>query len=218
VRFRPIADIDAPVIAQKAMCVIARNSEGHGRLRLPVLESFMRYHFLTSAAASLVVVMAISATTADLAHAQRDGVSRRVAQAYVEKVGAADLYEIASSRVAVRRAERAEVREMAQTLIADHTRSTEEVVAAARIEGFRPGPALMEPRQQMMIRQLERAHGRSFDRLFLSQQISAHGEALTLHRTYSQRGESMILRGAASAIIPVVEGHLEHARTLSQRR
>lgn len=137
---------------------------------------------------------------------------------FVAKAGASDLYEIESSRLAADRAERAEVREMARMLITDHTRSSERVMAAARADGLRPAPPRLEPRHRAMIRQLERARGRAFDRLYLSQQIPAHREALTLHRNYSRMGRGDDLRRAAASIAPVVEGHLAHARRIDRGR
>lgn len=151
------------------------------------------------------------------AEAQR-GRMGGAAMTYVMKAGASDMYEIESSRLAAQRAERPEVREMAQRLIADHTRSTEMVMAAARADGVIAPPPRLKPRQRSMIRQLERARGRMFDRMYLSQQIPAHREALTLHRNYARMGRGDDLRRAASGIVPVVEGHLAHARRLQRGR
>jgi putative membrane protein len=151
------------------------------------------------------------------ADAQR-GRPGAAAMTFVAKAGASDLYEIESSRIALSRAARPDVREMARMLVADHTRSSEQVMAAARADGLRPAPPRLEPRHRAMIRQLQRARGPGFDRLYLSQQVPAHREALTLHRNYSRLGRGDDLRRAAAAIAPVVEGHLAHARRLERGR
>lgn len=151
------------------------------------------------------------------ADAQR-GAPGAAAMAFVARAGSSDLYEIESSRIALTRAARPDVREMARMLVADHTRSSGQVMAAALADGLRPPPPRMEPRHRAMIRQLQRARGPGFDRLYLSQQVPAHREALALHRNYSRAGRGDDLRRAAAAIAPVVEGHLAHARRLERGR
>lgn len=166
---------------------------------------------------SLVLTATAALAVGATAEAQR-GRPGAAAMTYVAKAGASDLYEIESSRLAAERAERSEVRDMARQLIADHTRSSEQVMAAARADGLRPAPPRMEPRQRAMIRQLERTRGRMFDRMYLSQQVPAHREALTLHRNYMRAGRSDDLRRAAAGIVPVVQNHLNHARRLQGGR
>lgn len=142
----------------------------------------------------------------------------RPAIVYVAKAGASDLYEIESSRMAARRARRPEVREFAQMLIADHRRTTAEVTAAARADGIRPAPPVLEPSQRTMIRQLSRAGAAGFDRVYMNQQVVAHQQALALHRNYARRGVGNDLRRVAAAAVPVIEGHLAQARRLARGR
>jgi putative membrane protein len=145
------------------------------------------------------------------AHAQRGD-----AMMFVAKAGASDLYEIQSSQIAVRRARDPRVRSFASMLVRDHRRTTVQVTAAARAAGLRPRPPMLEPRQRMMINQLNRAPARSFDQVYLSQQIPAHQEALGLHRNYSRSGSVATLRRVATGAVPVVEAHLAEARRLQR--
>jgi hypothetical protein len=48
-------------------------------------------------------------------------------------------------------------------------------------------------------------------------QLAAHAEALNLHRSYVGGGDAKPLQDAAAAIVPIVEQHIQHARTLSSR-
>ena len=166
---------------------------------------------------SLVLAASAALVAGAAAEAQR-GRPSAATMTYVAKAGASDLYEIESSRLAADRAERPGVREMAQQLITDHTRSSQQIMAAAQADGVRPMPPRLEPRQRAMIRELQRARGRAFDRLYLSQQVPAHREALNLHRNFARMGRGDDLRRTAAAIVPVVEGHLNHARQLERGR
>lgn len=169
--------------------------------------------FLATLSAAAVVMSAAALTPAD---AQRGGM--RAEMTYVAKAGAGDLYEIQSSQMATTRARTPAVRDFAQMLIADHNRSTQMVTDAARRDGLSPRPPMLEPAQRTMLRQLERARDRDFERTYLSQQVVAHQQALSLHRNYARMGRGRALRDAAGGIVPVVQGHLDRVRRLQRGR
>jgi putative membrane protein len=171
----------------------------------------MRTTLLTLSAA-----LAMSALATVPLDAQRGRGPSRAATAYVIKAGAGDLYEIQSSQLAASRARRPQVREFARMLVADHNRSTQMVAAAAREDGLRPPPPMLEPAQRTMLRQLERARGATFDRMYLNQQIPAHQQGLALHRNYARHGDGRALTRTAAGIVPVVQGHLARARQLAR--
>jgi putative membrane protein len=168
----------------------------------------MKLPFTLAAAAALASTVAVVAP----ADAQRgsDG------PAFVAKAGAGDLYEIQSSQIAVRRARDPRVRAFARMLVTHHRRTTQQVTAAARAAGLRPRPPILEPAQRRMIAELQRAPAGGFDRLYLSQQIPAHQEALGLHQDYSRNGGVATLRRAAAGAVPIVESHLSQARRLQR--
>jgi putative membrane protein len=164
--------------------------------------------------AAIAVALGVAATVP--ADAQRG--PGRGAMTYVAKAGAGDLYEIQSSQMAATRARSPQVRAFAQMLVTDHERSTQMVADAARRDGLSPRPPMLEPPQRTMLRQLERARDRDFDRMYLNQQIPAHQQALNLHRTYARTGDGRALRQTAQGVVPVVQSHLERARQLSRMR
>lgn len=163
---------------------------------------------------TLVVAAALAGavTLVPPAEAQRGGDG----PAFVAKAGAGDLYEIQSSQIAVRRARDPRVRAFAQMLITHHRQTTRQVGAAARQAGLRPRPPALEPAQRRMLVELQRAPAGGFDRLFLSQQIPAHQEALGLHRNYARSGGVATLRRAAAGAVPIVQSHLTQARRLQR--
>jgi putative membrane protein len=173
---------------------------------------------MKSALLRISAVFAVALGTAASVPALAQHHVGHAAMVYVSKAGAADLYEVRASQIAVTRARRPQVREFAQMLVTDHTRSTQMVADAAHSDGLTPRPPMLEPSQRMMLRQLERARDRDFDRLYLSQQIPAHVQGLALHRAYARRGEGAALRRTAGEIVPVVEHHLARARELARMR
>ena len=140
-----------------------------------------------------------------------------MAMPYVMKAGASDQYEIRSSQIALRKSRNAQVRSFATMLIQHHRMTTRDVTAAARRAGLRPGAPMLEPHQQAMIDDLERASPRGFDRTFLDQQRTAHLEALNLHRTYARSGDRPALRQAATKAVPIIQRHLDRTRAIRVR-
>jgi putative membrane protein len=133
---------------------------------------------------------------------------------FVMMAGSSDLYEIQSGRMAQQRSRRNELRQFGQTLVAHHTQTTQQVMAAARESGMNPPPPALMPMHRNMLDRLQRATGPAFDRMFVRQQIRAHEMALALHQNYARAGDAAPLRRAASGAVPVVSQHLARARQL----
>ncbi len=170
-----------------------------------------------AAFASTAAIVAVPVGPDASLEAQRRNGGGRMALTYVAKAGAADRYEIESSRLALDRARRQDVQEFARMLVADHSRTTGQLNAAARADGIAPPPPMLEPHQRTMIRQLQRSGRPGFDRAYLNQQITAHQQALAIHRNQARSGTGELRRVAAAAV-PVIEGHLAHARRLARGR
>ncbi|WP_431470709.1 DUF4142 domain-containing protein [Sphingosinithalassobacter sp. LHW66-3] len=137
------------------------------------------------------------------------------AMPYVTMAGASDLYEIESSRLALQKSQNPQIREFAQMMIDHHTLTTNTVMAAARQAGMNPPAPSLMPMQRQMLDELRGMTGAAFERTYLMQQRRAHDMALTLHRTYSERGDSMELRQAANSAVPLIERHIAALRTMN---
>jgi putative membrane protein len=70
-------------------------------------------------------------------------------------------------------------------------------------------PAALDNRRQGMIDNLKAAKPGDFDKEYVSQQVAAHNEALTLMKGYADHGDTDALKTAAGAIAPVVQMHLD---------
>ena len=99
-------------------------------------------------------------------------------------------------------------------MIADHTKSTDQVMAAARKSGLSPTPPTLGPDQQAQIDQLKSAHGAAFNHMYLSQQLASHQAALSVQKGYVKTGTDKNLKMAASKIVPVVEHHIAELKAM----
>ncbi len=126
---------------------------------------------------------------------------------YVTKTGASDLFEIESSKL-VQDSKDPQVQQFAQQMITDHTKSTADVVAAAKADGLNPPPPVLTPKQKGMIDGLKHATGAKRDLLYKKDQVLAHQETLAFQQEYARSGDRPNLKGVAAQIVPVVESHL----------
>jgi putative membrane protein len=136
------------------------------------------------------------------------------APAYLMAAGASDQFEIQSSQIALTKARSGDVRSFAQMMIDHHTRTTADLMAAARRAGVTPPPPALTPDKEAKVAALRNADAASFDAMYMREQVAGHVEALALHQSYAQGGDQAALREAASKTVPIVREHLDRARAL----
>ncbi len=139
-----------------------------------------------------------------------------MAPGYIATAGSSDQFEIQSSQLALQMSQNAQLRNLANMLIADHTRSTQMVVGAAQSAGITPPPPALLPQHQALLDQLRASgSGPAFDQAFKQIQIQAHTDALVLHQNYAASGDVPALRTVAGQIVPVVQTHLNQLQMLN---
>ena len=127
---------------------------------------------------------------------------------YLMKAGAGDLYEKTSSKLVLGSTTDPKIKKFANEMIADHTKSTAMVKAAAAKSGLKPKPPMLDADQKKMVADLTAAKGAARDQLYVTQQKTAHAQALALHSDYASSGDKPALKAAASQIVPVVKMHI----------
>ena len=166
-------------------------------------------------AALLLAVPAIACAQGSAPAPPPPGVLVTSTPDYLAAAAAGDLYEITSSNLVLRgEGGSAEVRRFAQMMVTDHQNATTQLRTTAESLGLRPAVPTMTPQQQAMIEQLQAANGVQRDRLYVTQQVQAHRQALALHQGYLRGGDQPALRDVARQAAQVVEGHLKQVQAL----
>lgn len=136
---------------------------------------------------------------------------------YVLEAARADLFEIEASRIAAARAGSDRVRAFAQTMVTEHTATTnlmKSTLALARLGA--PEAVALDARRQRFVDQLNAAPaGDAFDRLYVQQQLMAHQEALAAQQAYARSGANPQLRAMAGQVAPKVAQHLAMLREIA---
>ena len=135
-------------------------------------------------------------------------------QHFVTTAAQSDEFERRAGRLAQQMAVSNRVREFGGMMVADHTKTTEDLKAAIRRANHTPPPPPpLRADQQQMLEQL-RGAGRRFDFLYLRQQVQAHQEAVSLFQEYARDGHNEVLVAAARQTLPLIQHHLEMAQRL----
>ena len=121
---------------------------------------------------------------------------------FVKMAGAGDLFEKTSSQLVLKDAKNPKVRDFADMMIKDHTKSTADVVAAAKADGLRPGAPKLMPAQTKMISELKAAKPADREKLYLKQQVTAHQQALGI-------GEIRRFEGLNPAMLDLASGRID---------
>ncbi len=144
-------------------------------------------------------------------------VTPTTATEFANAAAASDMFEIRSSQLAARQASSAGVKSYATMMIAEHTKSTNELRAAAAqvAPAVTPAPALT-PEQEANLTALAAAKGTAFDTLYAQAQVTGHENTLATLQGYAARGDQAALKAFAAKTAPVVEKHLADARKLAK--
>lgn len=101
-----------------------------------------------------------------------------------------------------------QLREFAHMMVADHTKSTADVKAAAARSSVPAAPPQMNPLQQELVTELRAENGSARDAVYIAQQKASHGQAWNVQKAYAMEGTAPALKNAALTIVPVVEHHI----------
>ncbi len=137
---------------------------------------------------------------------------------FAVQVTRSDLFETETSRLALQKARRPEVRQYAQRMIDYHGADSQQVRRLAGNKGIAL-PSSIEPQQQRILADLESASpGASFERQYLAGQIDGHVATEGSYRSEIAGGTDPDLKAVAQQGLPEIERHLADARRLADRR
>ena len=134
---------------------------------------------------------------------------------FANAVASGGRYEVDSSNLAATRASSPAVKSLASMIAADHKKAGADLKAAASKapSPFTPADGLTT-KQKADLEALKAAKGAEFDKLYVSQQIAAHEEALSALHGYAAGGATPSLKEFASKMATAVQAHLDKLNTL----
>jgi putative membrane protein len=136
---------------------------------------------------------------------------------FVKEVAMSDMTEIAAARIGQERGN-AEEKAFSTQMIADHTKTSEELKAMVPADAKAAIPAALDSSSQSKIDKLKNAKPDDFSSEFDAMQVSAHKDAVSLFERYTRGGENAKLKDWAGKTLPALQHHLEMAQNLGKKK
>ncbi len=134
---------------------------------------------------------------------------------FVAKAAAGDMFEVASSKLALKRSTNADIKAFAHMMIEAHTKSTAALKKAIADSGqaLTPPAALPQDKQDALDA-LVKADAKDFDKQYIDAQVGGHQAALDLMTRYAKDGDVAQIKAFAADVAPVVQMHLDKAKEI----
>ncbi len=124
-----------------------------------------------------------------------------------------DMNEIGLSRVALDKSQNEEVKRMAQMMIDDHTKASEELKPLAMSKNVML-PAAMDSKHQSMMSKMSGMSGAEFDMMYVKAMVKDHEKAVSMFQKESTGGKDADAKAFATKQLPVLQGHLTMAQSM----
>jgi putative membrane protein len=137
---------------------------------------------------------------------------------FLKEVAQASQVEIESSKLAMTKAQNAEVKAFAEKLVKEHTAASAELQGLVKSRGAEwkdDDPKFMEKKQKH--ESLQKLSGAEFDKEYLEDMISDHESTIALFAKYSLNASDTALKSFADNTQPALREHLKMARDLRAR-
>ncbi|MFI7023606.1 DUF4142 domain-containing protein [Micromonospora sp. NPDC049900] len=134
---------------------------------------------------------------------------------YLQAVHQVNLYEIAAGELAQKKAENQQVKDLAQQFVTDHTeldQSVQDVAGQLNVQL----PNEPTPDQRTALDQLNNASGAEFDRLWVTQGLAGHLQAIQATQTEISQGTEPQVVQLAQTALPVLQAHYDALVTLAE--
>jgi putative membrane protein len=135
---------------------------------------------------------------------------------FVKKAAASGTAEVKVATLGTQKAERADVKELAQMLITDHTKANEELTALAQSKGVELS-AVIDPKAAETFQKLEKKSGKDFDKAFLSQLEDDHQACISDFEDAEKNGTDGEVKSWASGKLPTLRAHLAKVKELEAK-
>lgn len=128
---------------------------------------------------------------------------------YITAAGQSDQFEIQEGDLAMKMGKNPAVKNFGRMMVTEHKKTTDALMFAVQGAGAGTAtPPALRSDQTAMMDELRAAQGDAFDRLYVSQQLAAHNEALQVHTSYAANGDDPKLKAAAKKTAPIVQSHI----------
>lgn len=145
---------------------------------------------------------------------QSSGKAAAADKNFANKAAAAGLAEVAEAQLALQKSSSQDVKNFAQRMVDDHSKANDQLKSIASQEGLNL-PTSPAKSDQQKAQALQKLSGGAFDRRYISDQVSAHKEAVSLFTTESKNGKDSALKNFAAQTLPTLQDHYKMVQSIA---
>lgn len=134
-------------------------------------------------------------------------------QQFVDFAAQTDMVEANLGQLAQTAASAQPVKDYAQMLVTDHTKDYGQLYSIAKQANLQMPTAIGAPQNKMMIDPLEKLKGAGFDHKYTQEMVAGHTKALAIFKKEANDASNPALKAYAQQDIPVLEKHLDGAKS-----
>jgi putative membrane protein len=136
---------------------------------------------------------------------------------FVKEVAISDMFEIQSSKLAQAKAHNPALKTFASQMVGDHEKTTTELKGMITSGSVKiDPPSALDDAHKKKLDKLGGLNGADFDKQYVSDQQSAHKDAVNLFERYASGGNQPDLKVWAGKTLPTLRHHKEMADNLSK--
>ncbi len=135
-------------------------------------------------------------------------------QAFVNAAASSDATEIQAAQLAQTKTKAPRIKRFATRMIADHTKTTQQLTTILQSKGVTPAAAPSDAATAAQAK-LQADNARQFDRDYMRGQVSAHLAAVKVFQDEIANGQDADLKAFATSTLPTIQQHLKMAQQIS---
>ena len=125
---------------------------------------------------------------------------------FILMAGSLGLLQAKLGKLAEEKGSSPAVRDFGKRMVADYSKVNEELKAGAKASAY-PAPVMLRQHQQAYDRFLRMSKS-SFDKKYMAEMVTNHGDAVRLFQEQSERGRVASLKQLASTLLPTLQEHM----------
>lgn len=127
-----------------------------------------------------------------------------------------DMNEISASNAAMSKSSNDDVKKMAEMMVADHTKSSEELKPIASSKGVML-PTEPDSKHKSAMEKMSSMSGMEFDMMYVKMMVKDHEKAVAMFQKEASSGKDADAKAFAAKTLPVLQGHLDMARSMMNK-
>lgn len=134
---------------------------------------------------------------------------------FATKAAADGLMEVRLGEIAKQKAQSSEVKDFASMMVADHTKSNDELKAIASTKNVTITTGL-PPDKQQIVERLSGLSGQEFDREYMAAMVDDHQKAVEMFQQAAGAADlDPEMKNFAAKSLPTLQQHLQRAQTVA---